>query len=229
MKRRWDWEKGRDPHSHVEDIVFSPDGKQIAAAVFRRSEVRVLSVIGQQEQTLKHNSVYGLDFGPDGTLATAGWNKAIRLWNATTGELQKQFVLDSPQFQDSRMYAVRISPDGRLLAAALMDGHIFVADAKTLATKNSFRMDSSFIFPALAFSPDSLRVATGDSRGRVRVWDPLAGAKFGIGASTAGTCTMYALAAIAARSSPAATGWAISGICVPQTCRKKKWPDFGRI
>src|SRR3954451_3415621 len=43
--------------------------------------------------------------------------------------------------------------------------------------KNSLRVDRGFVFNALAFSPDSLRLATGDMGGNVRLWDPLTGTK----------------------------------------------------
>src|SRR5262249_35435248 len=55
--RRWDWQKGRDPHSSVEDIVFSPDGKQIAVCVFRRNEARILEVVGDKQRQLAHEMI----------------------------------------------------------------------------------------------------------------------------------------------------------------------------
>src|SRR5262249_40309239 len=37
LLRRFDWPKGRDPHSTVESLGFTPDGNRMAAAVFRQS------------------------------------------------------------------------------------------------------------------------------------------------------------------------------------------------
>src|SRR5262249_20660483 len=136
VKRRWDWDKGRDPHSSVEDITFSPDGKQIAVAVFRRSEARILDVAGEKQQRLAHNEIYGLDFAPDGTaLVTAGWDRTIRLWNPATGELRQQTVFEKTPNQDTRLYGVRWSPDGRTLATSTMSREVAVWDARSLLMK----------------------------------------------------------------------------------------------
>ena len=83
---RWDWPKGRDPHSDVECLRFRPDGKQLAGAVFRQSAAYLWDLTsGRQVAQLKHPLVYGLSFCPDNaTLATAGWDKAIRFWDTAT-------------------------------------------------------------------------------------------------------------------------------------------------
>ena len=87
LLHRWDWPKGRDPHSTVESLGFTPDGTRLAAAVFRQSAAYVWDLtVGQQIARLAHNQVYGLSFSPDGqTLATAGWDSIIRFWETETG------------------------------------------------------------------------------------------------------------------------------------------------
>lgn len=175
--RRWDWEKGRDPHSTIEDIVFAPNGKQLAAAVFRRSEARVLDISGEGEHILGHQSVYALDFSPDGaTLATVGWDKIIRLWDPKTGKFLRMATIALAN-QDTRMYGVRYSPDGRTLATMHMNSTVYLVDVKTLQPKKNIPNEVSFIYNALAYSPDGLRLATGDASGQVRVWDSQSGVK----------------------------------------------------
>ena len=90
LLHRWDWPKGRDPHSTVESLGFTPDGSRLAAAVFRQSAAYVWDLTtGQQIARLAHNQVYGLSFSPDGkTLVTAGWDSIIRFWETDTGNIR---------------------------------------------------------------------------------------------------------------------------------------------
>ena len=89
---RWDWPKGRDPHSTVESLCFTPDGSRLAAAVFRQSAAYVWDLkTGQQIAQLAHPQIYGLSFSPDGrTLVTAGWDSIIRFWETDTGQLSRE-------------------------------------------------------------------------------------------------------------------------------------------
>ena len=67
VSRRWKWPKGRDPHSTVEALSYTPRGDRLAAAVFRQSAAYIWSVAGDQTVTrLPHQEVYGLSFSPDG-------------------------------------------------------------------------------------------------------------------------------------------------------------------
>ncbi|WP_162667389.1 sigma-70 family RNA polymerase sigma factor [Gemmata massiliana] len=177
VARRWDWEKGRDPHAAVEDIQFSPDGSQIAAVVFRQHAAHVLTVREGARQVLPHQYIYGLDFAPDGTmLATVGWDRVIRLWNPKTGQVARQVEVPSKdKHDDVRMYAVRFSPDGRTLATAHMRAHVSLWDVKSLQNKSRFEI-GDFSRNALAYSSDGLRLATGNYQGVV-VWDAQTGAK----------------------------------------------------
>src|SRR5262249_50974905 len=46
---RWEWPKGRDPHSTVESLCFTPDGKRLAAAVFRQSTAFIWDVESENQ------------------------------------------------------------------------------------------------------------------------------------------------------------------------------------
>ena len=115
LLHRWDWPKGRDPHSQVESLCFTPDGNRLAAAVFRQSAAYIWNLTtGQQVARLSHNGAYGLSFSPDGkSLVTVGWDSIIRFWETETGNLHREVkVADHVKGGDLRMYAVCYAPRG---------------------------------------------------------------------------------------------------------------------
>ncbi len=183
---RWDWPQGRDPHSRVEAIAFGPDGRQLAAAMFRQDAVRWWNLdSGQQVAQHDHQEIYGLAFSPDGqTLTTVGWDSTIRLWNASTGELSSEINL-VPDEQDAgggvfrdedlRMYAVAYAPQGGLIATQHMNGEIWVWDAATMKHRTKLPVGGSFHFGSLSFSPDGLWIASGKSSGELSLWDARSG------------------------------------------------------
>lgn len=178
---RWDWPKGRDPHCHVESLCFTPDGKRLAAAVFRQSAACLWDMTtGQQIAQLTHGEIYGLSFSPDSkTLATAGWDKVVRLWEADTGKLKREFNVEDEIGKDGdmRMYTVCFAPKGGLIATAHLSGKVRIWDAADMTLRSTFQIEGRFIHGAINFSPDGSRLATGSMSGNVALWDPLAAEK----------------------------------------------------
>lgn len=118
------------------DVAFSPDGKRIAAPVTAGSRsapaglliddtgasVRVWDLAtGKSSQPVKGlmASVGRLMFSPDGkTLATAGSDKVVRVWDVETGK-----ELGALHCSDGAA-VVAFSPDGKSLAAGSKDGSV---------------------------------------------------------------------------------------------------------
>ncbi len=189
VAERWKWAKGRDPHSHVNEVCFTPDGHYLAAAVFRQSKAYVWDLsAGEQVAELEHREVDGLSFSPDGkTLCTAGWDKKLRFWEAGTGVLQREFEV-KPEADpdkrlgllghDTRMYTVRYAPQGGLIATAHLGGFVSIWDADSMRLLNGFSVQELFRYGTIDFSPDGLWLATGSDHREgqfVRLWDPLTG------------------------------------------------------
>ena len=193
LLHRWDWPKGRDPHSTVEALAFTPDGRRLAAAVFRQSIANVWDLpTGQQIAHLAHNQVYALSFSPDGqTLATAGWDSIIRFWNTDTGNLRREVkpadrikgddlqgagpaVPPPPPRRegDLRMFSVCYAPAGGLIATMHLDGLVRIWQADEMLLRKQFQI-GGWGYGRLRFSPDGLWLAGGVRDGSVEIWDPL--------------------------------------------------------
>jgi len=180
LAHRWTWPKGKDPHSHVEDFSFTPDGRKLASAVFRQSRVQVFDLeSGLRLPDLKHSQVDGLSFSPDGKeLVTVGWDEILRFWDGETFELKSTIDLKTlglPEQDDERMYTVRFDPTGKFFATAhLVDGIVRIWDAATKKPVTQFQTPG-FVYGALAYSPDGRWIATGSSSGVIDLWNARTG------------------------------------------------------
>jgi WD40 repeat protein len=119
-------------------LAFSPDGKYLVTSG-ESPEIRWWD-IGNMSETVSergwiparklsgHNgSVYDLRFSPDGrTLASAGADRTVRLWDGSTGRLLRTLIEG-----DDLLYSVTFSPDSKRIAAAGGDGLTRVWDVKT--------------------------------------------------------------------------------------------------
>jgi|GEM_PF-1036233 len=124
-------------------------------------------------------------FSPDGrTLATAGWDRAVRFWDPRTGEaIPGQDALKD----ESVPRSVDYSPDGKLLAVGYGDGTIQLWDV--VARRERFRFKGPrrrgpgdrkalgfLAIRGIAFAPDGLTLASmSDEDNRVWLWDVATG------------------------------------------------------
>jgi WD domain, G-beta repeat len=115
--------------------------------------------------------VWGIAFSPDGKqLASASYDRTVRVWGATTGATLQIFKGHSSYVRD-----VAFSPDSRQLASASDDKTVRVWDAATGATRQILEGHSNSV-NAVAFSPDGKQLASASYDRTVRVWDVATGA-----------------------------------------------------
>jgi WD40 repeat protein len=110
--------------------------------------------------------VYSAAFSPDGnTVATAGRDGTVRLWDPRTGEPRLVFSGHTDEVN-----WVSFSPDGRTLATASDDQTVKIWDAKT--GRVEFSLDGHRCeVVAVLFTSDGRRAFSGGRDGKVILWD----------------------------------------------------------
>ena len=107
---------------------------------------------------------------PDGaTLASAGDDGSVRLWDLATGGLRRALT-----GHDKDVSTVAFRPDGQVLASAGADRVIRVWDAATGAAVRTLTGHDDWV-TKVAFSPDGGRIASASKDGTVRLWDAATG------------------------------------------------------
>ncbi|MFH1739314.1 MAG: hypothetical protein ABIH23_09940 [bacterium] len=142
-------------------------------AVEAQFEPDLVIPLSTSECTLERSDVCPAAFSPDGrTILTGGL--ALRLWDASTGELIRTYE------DDGKSGDFTFSQDGRFVAVAYFQRQFFVKlwDLKTGEITHTLEYtipripnyDSSSRKIAMAFSPDGRQLLTGDVVLRLLLW-----------------------------------------------------------
>jgi len=151
----------------VRSVVGSRDGRSIFAAMDDGVLLRLDAADGRVEQWfIGHtDTVHRLALSGDGRLLASGsYDKSVRVWDAGTGAARAVIATESA------VRAVALSPDDRLLACAMVSGHVSIFSMSDAARIAHWPADVSQI-NAVAFSPDGAILATGHQTSRVRLWE----------------------------------------------------------
>src|SRR5262249_6387290 len=134
--------------------------------------------------------IYGIAYSGDGkTLASAGQDRVVRLWDAETGKELRRF-----EGHDHHVHAVALSPDGRWMASGadqvirlwdLSSGKV----VRKLGTVRGMGADMGGVFH-LAFAPDSKTLLSSTGDRTVRLWDIATGKELHRFAGEFGPATM---------------------------------------
>ena len=154
--------------SNIFHLVYSKDGKYLAASLARDNGIRVYQTSNYSQVAIDGDygsDTYGLDFDKDGRLATASYDGFVRIYDSNFGLLHKKMVPGGRQ-----PYSVRFSPDGKSIAVGFNDSAtVIVLSSEDIApiffpdvsgidngdlSKISWSYDGSFLYAGGRYASD---------------------------------------------------------------------------
>jgi len=117
------------------------------------------------------DEVEAVAFSADGSLVAGGSkNGVIRVWDSSTGELNREMPKSSDTSSLSEVTSLAFSPDGKMLAAGRADNNVVIWNPETGERINTLRAHSGRV-NSVAFSSDGKTVASGADDSTVKLWD----------------------------------------------------------
>ncbi|RKK66079.1 hypothetical protein BFJ69_g15728, partial [Fusarium oxysporum] len=155
-------------------LAFAPS-KSVIKRTFKHAFPRWISKLPKVEEiwdacllTLEGHSgsVDSVVFSHDSKkVASGSWDKTIRIWNAETGECERELKGHS-----STVNSVVFSHDSKKLASGSWDKTIRIWDAETGECEQVLEGHSDRV-TSVVFSHDSKKVASGSFDEAIRIWD----------------------------------------------------------
>lgn len=164
-------------------FAFSPDSRILASSsngidLWDMSTGRLLKKIGVTGKTGLGQDYWALAYSPDGsTIATAGLDRKVKLWDPATGKLTKTLA-----YSKQWVRSVAFSPDGSLIAGAGDNGSLSSAtggavpwtikiwDARTGSLVQNLNAHENNI-RTIAFSSSGKWLASGAYDNTAKLWD----------------------------------------------------------
>ncbi|WP_418904166.1 caspase family protein [Moorena producens] len=152
----------------VNDIAFSPDGKQILSGSDDNTVRLWDTETGQALHTfIGHtSSVTAIAFSPDGKQILSGSNDhTVRLWDTETGQ-----ALHTLEGHIDGVSAIAFSPDGKQILSGSKDNTMRLWDTETGLLIHTLQGHTSSV-TVIAFSPDGKQILSGSWDRNMRLWD----------------------------------------------------------
>jgi WD40 repeat protein len=158
----------------VNAVVFSPDGRLLAAAggtPSKEGEIRLWDWRARQlVRTIRAHTdtIYSLAFSPDGRLLAAGSYDHLVSLHSVDG-LARAAPSMLKDHTDA-VYSLAFSPDGSRLATAAGDRTVKVWDVSSGRRVYTLSESTAELY-AVAYRPDGQQIAAGGVDRMIRVWD----------------------------------------------------------
>ncbi len=152
-------------------LVYSPDGKQIAAGGFSTAVTLWDAASGKLLHSFPNQSrpcSCGA-FSPDGTMLAIPGMRVCHLWDIATGKEVRQLKAGREGLSD-----VAFAPDSKMVAGTDYNGTLHLWEAATGVQLRRIECKQD-ILDVVVFSPDGRRLATGGTDGTICLWDPRTG------------------------------------------------------
>ncbi|MBA4187477.1 MAG: hypothetical protein C0467_05605 [Planctomycetaceae bacterium] len=160
---RWLAVAGGEPGKVGEVRLFRLD------AAGKATKAATLTISGHKD------SIFAVAFTPDGkTIATAGYDRIINLWDIPAELPSEAMTLKAPRLtlkdHSDTIYALAFSPNGTLLASGSADRSVKIWDTATGKRLYTLGDPTDWVY-CLAWSPDMKHLAAGGVDKSVRVWE----------------------------------------------------------
>lgn len=155
----------------IADLEFHPDGDRLAIAAGTPGQMGEAMIVKTSDGSVvahlvtTEDAMFAATFSPDGNrLAACGADRAIRLFDVTTGEEQTIIEDHADWVMD-----IAWSSDGTRIASASRDKTSKLFDAATGDALQTFNKHGEVVF-GVTFLPDGKSVATSGRDKKVRLW-----------------------------------------------------------